>query len=347
MGLTQTIDRLLDRAPPRVRSRRPTVLLAAGAAMALGVWWAVDRWQGSATDPQYVEMLRAARTMQRASNVVRDEKDRRNLLQPAEADPNRTGLIGPEWSEITTTQGLLAAKRTATNPDLAGVLVKLTAPLALKPGDGVLVVLSGSFVGGNIAVLSALEALRLRPVVVSSLGSSMWGATDLEFTWLDIEASIRRAGVIRSETTLALLGGVGTVGRDIDETGRAALRAAAARTSVPLQDERPLARAVERAYETALAGLQGAPPRLLVNVGGAQVALGTCEDAERMPTGFIRDTPDCKRGVPGLIVRALRDGIPVLHLLNLRSFALAHGLPIDPRPLPAAGNNRRVYGGVP
>jgi poly-gamma-glutamate system protein len=59
------------------------------------------------------------------------------------------------------------------------------------------------------------------------------------------------------------------------------------------------------------------------------------------------DTPDCKQGVPGLIVRALRDGIPVLHLLNLRSFALAHGLPIDPQPLPAAGNNRRVYGGVP
>jgi poly-gamma-glutamate system protein len=347
MGLTQTIDRLRDRAPPRVRSRRPTVLLAAAAAIALTVWWGVDRWQGSAIDPQLVEMLRAARTMQRAGTVVRDEKERRGLLQPAESDPNRTGLIGPEWSEITTTQGLLAAKRTATNPDLAAVVVKLTAPLGLKPGDGVLVVLSGSFVGGNIAVLSALEALRLRPVVVSSLGSSMWGATDLEFTWLDIEASIRRAGIIRTETTLALLGGVGTVGRDIDETGRAALRAAAARNGVKLQDERPFARAVESTYAAALAGLQGAPPRLLVNVGGAQVALGTCENAERMPTGLIREEPGCAQGVPGLIVRALRDGIPVLHLLNLRAFALVHDLPVDPQPLPAPGSNRRVYGRVP
>jgi hypothetical protein len=48
-----------------------------------------------------------------------------------------------------------------------------------------------------------------------------------------------------------------------------------------------------------------------------------------------------------LIVEALADGVPVLHLLNMRSLAAAWGLPYDPIPLPIPGNNKLVYGSPP
>jgi hypothetical protein len=37
-------------------------------------------------------------------------------------------------------------------------------------------------------------------------------------------------------------------------------------------------------------------------------------------------------------------GTPVLHILNVRRLAVDWGLPFDPVPLPAIGDNARIYG---
>jgi hypothetical protein len=43
-------------------------------------------------------------------------------------------------------------------------------------------------------------------------------------------------------------------------------------------------------------------------------------------------------------MRLAADGLPVLHIINMRRLALEWGLPFDPTPLPIPGNNRAVYG---
>lgn len=45
-------------------------------------------------------------------------------------DINATGIIGPEFSPLVTTLGLLSAKRTAANPNFAGLI----ASMLLKSG---------------------------------------------------------------------------------------------------------------------------------------------------------------------------------------------------------------------
>ena len=97
-----------------------------------------------------------------------------DLLQPQHVDPNGTGLIGPDWSETTTTIGDLPAKRTVTNPDLAAAITRIFLSLDPPPGAAVGLVLSGSFVGANVAAIAAAEAAGLRPVILSSLGASMY-----------------------------------------------------------------------------------------------------------------------------------------------------------------------------
>ena len=89
------------------------LLLAAAASIAL--WQGAEHvWKRAGPDP---EVLRsAAATMQQATQVIRNEKAQRGLLQGADLDPNRTGLIGPQWSETMTTVGNLQAKRTLTMP---------------------------------------------------------------------------------------------------------------------------------------------------------------------------------------------------------------------------------------
>ena len=49
-------------------------------------------------------------------------------------------------------------------------------------------------------------------------------------------------------------------------------------------------------------------------------------------------------GTPGLAVRLSQQGLPLLHLLNMRRLALELGLPFDPKPLPIPGDNIAVYG---
>ena len=109
---------------PRAAGKVRPAWLAAAAALSVATWLAVELTTQHLTHPRFAEMLAAARTMQAASRVLMREKEARALLAPVAADPNRTGMIGLEFTAITTTLGDLPSKRTTTNPDFAAALVR-------------------------------------------------------------------------------------------------------------------------------------------------------------------------------------------------------------------------------
>jgi poly-gamma-glutamate system protein len=337
----------------RPRSRIPPLWLAAAAVLSVVLWLGAEFATRHPVHPRYAEMLNAARAMQAASRVLVAEREMRGLMQGREIDPNRTGMIGSEFTAITTTLGDLAAKRTTTNPDFAAALVRVVATLDLPRGTPVVIIVSGSFVGGNIAALAAAEALGLRPVVIASLGASMWGATDPQFNWLDITATLRERGVIRAYVAAAVLGGDGAVGGGMDAAGIAALRASAARDGVPVIEARPLAALIDALLgrvntsiaEAATDKVPGeAKPGAIINVGGALIGLGSCRESSELPPGLTTRGLPCTAGTPGLAIRLTQAGAPLLHVLNIRRLAVELGLPFDPVPLPAPGNNAAIYG---
>ncbi len=315
------------------------------AALSVSTWLLAEDRLGGYTHPRYLEMLAAAHTVQAAIGVIRAEKIARGLMQLPEFDPNRTGLIGSEFTDITTTLGVLTSKRTATNPDFAAALVRILAGLPVGPGDAVVIVLSGSFVGGNIAALAAVEALGIRPVVVSSLGASMWGASDPDFNWLEIEAVLRSRRILRAKSLLSVLGGGGAVGRSMGEAGRAELLASAARHGITIVQEKPFADLMDTIVAAIVKEVGTADRiRVVVNVGGSLLALGSCPESYEFPIGLSRHPPSCSDGTPGLLMRLSERGAPTLHVLNLRRLALDYGLPYDPVPLAQVGDNPLVYG---
>jgi poly-gamma-glutamate system protein len=331
--------------PPHVRAHVPRAWLVVVAMLSVGLWLAVELLTQPPIHPRFAEMLTAARAMQAASSVLAAEKQARGLTQPPSADPNRTGMIGPEFTVITTTLGELASKRTTTSPDFAAALVRLLAPPNLPRGTPVVVILSGSFVGGNIAAIAAVEALGLKPVVIASLSASMWGATDPEFNWLDMAAVLRERGVIRARTAAVVLGGDGAVGGGMDAAAIAALRVSAARDGVPVVEAKPFAALVEALLGHLKTELgDGARPGAVINVGGALIGLGSCRESYEFPPGLTTRPLPCTGGTPGLAMRLAQDGLPVLHVLNIRRLAVELGLPFDPVPLPTPGNNAAVYG---
>jgi poly-gamma-glutamate system protein len=331
---------------PRAQGRLKPVWLAVAAASSIALWLALEQALQRPIHPQFAEMLMAARSMQAASRVLWTEKDARGLTPSAQTDPNRTGMIGQEYTPITTTIGELPAKRTATNPDFAAALVRQIASLQLARGTGVVIVVSGSFVGGDVAAITASETLGLRPIVIASLSASMWGANEPEFNLIDMFATLREHNVIRTRAIAAVLGGGGAIGGSMDADGVAALRRSAMRDDVPIVQMRPVAALIDALLMRINAAAGDARPAAMINVGGALIGLGSCRESHEWPLGLTRKALPCSDGTPGLAMRLAADGLPVLHIINMRRLALEWGLPFDPAPLPIPGNNRAIYGSV-
>jgi hypothetical protein len=102
-------------------------------------------------------MLAAAERARDAGAVVASAAAGAGVMAPATLDPNRTGLIGPPYSELLTTTGQLEAKRTTTNPDVAGLIAHLLRRAGAEAGDTVAIGASASFPALLIASLTAAE----------------------------------------------------------------------------------------------------------------------------------------------------------------------------------------------
>jgi poly-gamma-glutamate system protein len=280
---------------------------------------------------------RAAEIMAVAEGRIRECREARGIPPDISSDINRTGLIGVETSPVTTTLGDLEAKRTVTNPNLAGLVVRLFVEAGVKRGDVVAVGASSSFPGSILAVLSAAEAMGLDVLGICSLGASQWGANDPRFDWLDMYACASRGGGLPARWLALSIGGENDAGTDLGPGGRRLIEDRIRRTGIAFFEERDLARNVGRRmrlYEQAAAGR---PIRVFVNIGGAWANIGTNSSVLGVEPGLarVRDIPPpSSRGV---LQEMASRGIPVIHLLNVKGLASKYGLPLDPGPLPAPG----------
>jgi poly-gamma-glutamate system protein len=156
-------------------------------------------------------------------------------------------------------------------------------------------------------------------------------------------SALRKHSVIRTRAIAAVLGGGGAIGGSMDADGVAALRRSAARDGVPIIEVRPVAAVID-ALLVRINAAAGDTPGAVINVGGALIGLGSCRESHEWLPGLTRRAPSCSDGTPGLAMRLAADGLPVLHIINMRRLALEWGLPFDPTPLPIPGNNRAIYG---
>jgi len=179
--------------------------------------------------------------------------------------------------------------------------------------------------------------------VVVRDGSGVAGAIGVSGATSEEDETIARAGIWQARSTTVVLGGESALGNSLSAAGQDMLVAAARRNGhEPLnaaQFENLKPKATLALAEAAPGGLVA-----LVSSGGSVLALGTCVDAYRVPTGVVLGRLPCEGGVPGLIHDFAARGIPVVHILNVKRLALEWGLPLDPKPLPSIGQNARVYG---
>ncbi len=283
--------------------------------------------------------VEAARLMARALESVKALRRSKGLPLDRSVDPNETGLIGDEFTPLTTSLGEVDAKRTSTNPAFAALLVRYFREAGLERGDVVAVGASGSFPGLLLATLCAARVLDLEPVVIYSVGASMYGANLPGFTFVDMLARLRADGVLPYQLAAVSPGGDQDRGAGVlfDEEGTTLL-AEIRRSGLPIVEGASLADNIQRRLTIYEASAAGRPIRCFVNVGGASASFGDTPASLTLANGLVRRPHEVPRSpTRGLVFEFASRGIPVVHLLFVRGLARDNHLPFDPVPFPSIG----------
>ena len=164
-----------------LQKRRSTALILAVVWLAVCLVLTLAMGQTKTTEDYEIKLF-AAQKLQGWMDDIRDYKLEAGLsLTPY--DTHKTGMIGDEYTPITTSLGSEEAKRTTANPDMAALLVQMLTEAGVKSGDTIGAGFSGSFPTLNLAVLAAGEAMNVKVIYIASMGASTFGANQPQFTF--------------------------------------------------------------------------------------------------------------------------------------------------------------------
>ena len=273
----------------------------------------------------------ASHLMARCESVLYEEKCRLGLYD-ALTDPEKTGLIGVEFSPLTTSQGHLSDKQAAARPAMADAVAEYLRRAGVEKGDWVAVNASASFPGFILASLCAVESMRANAQIVFSYGASMYGGTDPEFTFPVMLDLLNREGLLSTRLAAVAPGGAGDrMAETLLEDPRPTVDLLLALRSEERVDAPDVAEAIRRRLEI----FDDAPRavKCFISCGGPVVALGTTEAVLELPHGLItRFEPIPKDSERGLLFDFLDRGTPVLHLLFVRGICGDFGIPYENAP---------------
>jgi poly-gamma-glutamate system protein len=255
-----------------------------------------------------------------------------------DTDTFKTGLIGLEWSPLSTTLGDLPAKRTACDPRWSIVVSRWLDRLSVKRGDSVILLSSSSFPGMILNVLAALESHGVNTYMILSLGSSTWGANDPEMPWTATAFYLRTKGMLHTKEKFITLGGNGETGGGISEEGLSIMRKIANANKTPLVVKDNLQEMIRWKMQI----INEVKPKAVINIGGGHAAMGSDDTVTGFEPGL--HFAENRKAGNGVMGRSLAAGYPVIHILNIKQLSVISGIPYDSAPMPfLIAKNNEVF----
>ena len=257
----------------------------------------------------------------------------------SDEDRHETGMLGEDYTPITTTIGAPDAKRTTADPDMAALCVQLLEEAGVKAGDAVGAGFSGSFPAMDLAVLCACAAMDVKVIYIASAGASTYGANQVDLTFPDMVLHLVEEGYLPQAPAAFSLGGDFDCGEEMFPGECEIVRTRLEESGIPFLHERDYQKNL--ALREEIYREQG-PIVCFVGVGGNITTTGL--DGDRMSWGVT--APGRVKALSeksGLLERYNEDGLPVIYLLNIKRLVAAYGLPYDPQELSPIGESAVYY----
>ncbi|MBN2460275.1 MAG: poly-gamma-glutamate system protein, partial [Candidatus Cloacimonetes bacterium] len=164
-----------------------------------------------------------------------------------------------------------------------------------------------------------------------------FGATDPDFTWLDMETLLNEKGIFTYKSVAASLGGGRDLGRGLNLAGRELILAAIARNNVKLVKGETLE---DNIAEKMKLFKKAGKIKLYVNIGGGLSSLGNSINGRLVQPGYHRYLNIKNIPLKGTMFLFADEGIPVIHLLDIEKMAEIYELPLAPDPMPEPGTGK-------
>jgi len=289
----------------------------------------------SATSKEYIKKDGLNEKLKSTSIMSACYDDLLNIYPASADDMYDTGLVGIESSEITTIfdtdiKSMKKSKIACTHPNFAAFIVEKFQEIQLEEGDKVAISMTGSLPGANLAVISACQAMNLEPVIISSLGSSAWGANRNDMSWLDIESQLFINEKINYRSVAASIGGENDLGDNLSDRGIEIIEEVIAENDVEFVNKASLKENINRKIEIFKNNNQEFDYKAYVNIGGGAASIGYGDGKDSLKAGIIY--PIEKNiikydGFSNSIAKYFLDkGIPFVNIKNINLLSKSVGL---------------------
>jgi poly-gamma-glutamate system protein len=320
-----------------------SVALALIAVLSILGLVSVEVFQTKNKQSHYREKTKAAHLAQEAFERLKEKRLQLKIPIDIEIDPMESGLLGTLMTPVTSNTGSLSAKQTSVNPNFAAVIVRLLKRVEVTRGDIVAVGFSGSFPAINVCVLAAIETLKLKPIIITSVSASSWGANIPEFLWINMEQYLNQRRLFSYRTQLASIGGVEDRGIGISKEGIALMKQAIARSRLPFLDPENYAESIEERMRAYIEYAQGEPIKAYINVGGGTTSVGTKIGKLLFRPGLNQRAPIGGSHIDSVMNEMIKRGTPVIHLIQIEQLAKQYGLQVQPKKMPIVGEGKIFY----
>ena len=291
------------------------------------VYWAANSYERHKTYGYDIK-VKAAEIMQNAINSLRTEFVKLKLNSAQDSLAFGSFLVGPKTSIIQTTNGSIQSKLSTLNPDFASMIVEMFIELDLDSNSIISLSYTGSYPGANIAVLSALEAMNIRALIISSCGSSQWGATNPNMTWIDIESHLFKSNFFRNKSHLASIGGGDDFGSQLTLEGKKACESSIYKNKlepfyIDSQEDNVNFR-MKYFNKNDIDEVD-----LFINVGGGIFTVGDSLKRSQIPFGIIySDDIVVDLDINKTVLESFLDkSVPVININHIESLTHLYGLP--------------------
>ena len=267
----------------------------------------------------YREKIQASNKMEKIILAL----DENFEFEKSKLDIYETGLFGANNSSITTIQDydslMIKSKLLTTHPNFAAIIVEFFYDAEIDAGDTIAVSMTGSFPGANIALLSACETMGVIPIIISSAGSSSWGANRESFSWPAIESFLYDEKLIKKQSIAYSMGGDNDNGDNLSDAGIELLESIIP-NNIIFVNRLNLFDNIDKKIE--LFRNSCTDYSMYVNIGGGASSLGPGNDKDTLQVGLLNilDMEDSQfDGFESSIAYQFlkKESIPMLNIKNI------------------------------
>lgn len=297
----------------------------------------IEQFKTNVPQNFYNQKLAAAVLAEQCMTIIKNTRIRRHIRIETENDPQRSGIIGEAFNYLTSGHGSLNIKQTTINPNFAALVVTWLKQIGIKRGDTIAIGMNGSYPALNIAVLAAAKTLELKPIVIVSMSTTQWGANIPKLLWLDMLHILNQHQLIPYRPIAASLGGTHDRLQNMMPRAKHYLLNTIKKYQIPFIDATSTLDGIDKRMRIYAEQANNTQIKVYINIGAVATVYEKPGKHRNLKPGLNTSMHVAAATGDSVMLRFMKNGVPVINLTDIATLAEKYELPIAPATRPPLG----------